>query len=117
MALFELAPDEVAWYEDHAAVRRALDAILETSLGAMVHYAGVIRQVKKAPNRAAVHALVATGEEHLFALQEARKPTRVTMVLGIVDGALNVDARCYRVVLTLLATYLVVRVLLALYAR
>jgi len=93
MALFELAPAEMTWYKDRAAVRRALDAILDTSLGELVQYAGLLSETKKAPDRAAVHALVATGKDDIFALQDAKKRKHIVMVLSIVDGALKVDVR------------------------
>lgn len=95
MAIFELAPAEVDWFTDRAAVRRALDAILDTPLGPLVQYAGVLLEAKKAPDRTAVHALVATGQAEIFALQEAKKPKRMAISLSIVEGALAVDARCY----------------------
>lgn len=95
MGIFELAPQDPRWFRDPVVVGRALDAILDTPLGAMVEYAGVIRKAAKAPDRAAVHALVATGKEEICALQEAKKPKRMSIVLSIVEGALAVDARCY----------------------
>jgi hypothetical protein len=96
MGLFKFAPNDPAWFEDRAAVRRAVDAILDTPLGSLVNHAGLIREAKKAPNRKAIHALVATGADDIFALQDGKRPVQMSIVLSIVHGALAVDARCYR---------------------
>ncbi len=96
MALFELAPHDPSWFRDEAAVGRALDALLDSPLGGLVGYAGIIREAKKAPTRAAIHELVATGADDVFAVQEAKQPKRMTAVLTIALGALRVDARCYQ---------------------
>lgn len=95
MAMFKLAPVDPHWYRDPAVVGRALDAILDTPLGALVHWAGLAGEAKKAPDRAAVHALVATGAEDIFGLMDAKRSKRMSMTLSIVEGAFNVDARCY----------------------
>jgi hypothetical protein len=96
MGLFKFAPHDPAWFQDRAVVRRALDALLDTPLGSLVNHAGIIRQAKKAPNRKTIHALVATGEDEIYALQDGKRPVHMSVVLSIVHGALAVDARCYR---------------------
>lgn len=96
LAIYRFVTDEMRWFEDRSRVGRALDAVLDTPLGSLVRYAGLVKEATKAPTRAAVHNLVATGKDEVFSLQDAARPERTTVVLSIAYGALAVDARCYR---------------------
>jgi hypothetical protein len=96
MANYKFVADQAAWFEDRQRVIAIVDAVLGSPFGARCRYAGIVREAKKADTAAAVHALIATGKDDVFVVQDDKKPIRFTAVLTIARGSLAIDARCYQ---------------------
>lgn len=95
MGVFELEALAPGWFHDEARVRRVVDAILDTRLGALMSYAGVVRKAKAAPSRDAIAALIATGKDGMYAIQDAARPRRAYVTLTISANMLGLETRVF----------------------
>jgi hypothetical protein len=95
LGTFELEARDAGWFEDRAQMKRVVDAILGTPLGAILKFAGVHGETKPAADAEAVVDQIAIGRPGMYGITDGRPPKRAGVTLTITKHDLLIEARVF----------------------